>query len=79
MKVTLTSSQRLYDIMNMKPYFYCKKNVIGLLNFTSQGRRRLHTAKSMSSKQLMIRGNLLYIPLGDPMKNSLQQINRLNR
>ena len=25
MKVTLKSSQRLYDIMNMKPSFYCKK------------------------------------------------------
>ena len=34
-----------------------------LLNFTSWGRRRLHRAKSMSSKWLMIRGNLLYIPL----------------
>ena len=40
-----------------------KKVFHNLLNFTSQGRRRLHRAISMSSKQLMIRGNLLYIPL----------------
>ena len=40
-----------------------KKVIHDLLNFTSQGRRRLHKGKSMSSKQLMIRGNLLYIPL----------------
>ena len=40
-----------------------KKVFHDFLNFTSQGRRRLQRAKSMSSKWLMIRGNLIYIPL----------------
>ena len=44
-----------------------------LLNFTSQGRQRLHRAKSMSSKQLMIRGNLLYIPLKKTLKIYFKQ------
>ena len=33
MKVTLNSSHRLYDIMNMKPYFYCKKAVPWFIEF----------------------------------------------
>ena len=32
MKLTLKSSQSLYDIMNMNPYFYCKKVFHDLLN-----------------------------------------------
>ena len=35
-----------------------------LLDFTSQGRERLHKAISISSIRHMTRGNLLYIPLG---------------
>ena len=38
MKLTLKSSQSLYNIMKMIPYFYSKKVVHDLLNFTSQGR-----------------------------------------
>ena len=35
-----------------------------LLDFTSQGRVRIHKAISISSIRHMIRANLLYIPLG---------------